>query len=216
MTTSLWDKQCDIEERQLLQCVVEVAKAAFRAEASSVFVVDDDTGDLVFEAVAGRGEDHLIGTRFSGDTGIAGWAVATGQPLLVDDLADTPFSQTAAEQTGYVPQSVAAAPLYRHGRCIGVLEVLDRRVDRDELMTLELLGLLASQAAVGLELLQRVRRANQRHSIRSFDGGSNTALIDRISRRLSNLTADEASLLGQVLTFADDVTDKAAARGTSD
>lgn len=215
MTTSPWDAECQISERQLLQCVVEVARAAFRAEASSVFVIDDETGDLVFEAVAGNGEDHLVGSRLSGGTGIAGWVVASGQPMLADDLADAPFSQSAAERTGYLPRTVAAAPLFSAGLCIGVLEVLDRVVDRDELETLELLGLLASQAAVGLELLQRLRHTARREALRTVDDVSNTAMIDRITTGLPNPTAEEAMLLSQVLTLANGLTDKATARAAN-
>jgi GAF domain-containing protein len=215
MTTSPWTCECQIGEQQLLQCVVEVARAAFRAEAASVFVVDDETGELVFEAVAGRGEDHLIGTRLSEGTGIAGWVAACGQPVLADDLSEAPFSHAAAEKTGYVPRSVAAAPLLAHGTCVGVLEVLDRTVDRDELSVQELLGLLASQAAVGLELLQRVRQ-NRRHVVRpSMDPAANAATIHHITSGLPNLNADESRLLGQILALANGLTDLAAARTAS-
>ena len=39
--------------RSLLQSVVEVARAIFGAKASSIFLFDEDTDELVFEAVAG-------------------------------------------------------------------------------------------------------------------------------------------------------------------
>jgi GAF domain-containing protein len=38
--------------RELLQSVVEVARAIFGAEASSIFLLDEETDELVFEAVA--------------------------------------------------------------------------------------------------------------------------------------------------------------------
>lgn len=215
MPASTWVAEPDIGERQLLQCVVEVAKATFRSEAASVFMIDDDTGELVFEAVAGRGEDHLIGTRFSGGTGIAGWVVACGQPMLADDLSEAPFSSAAAAATGYMPSTVAAAPLLVNGGCVGVLEVLDRDQDRDELATQELLGLLASQAAVGLELLRRMRRRKRREAEQTTHAASNAAAIDSIAAGLPNLNAAEAHLLGQLLAFANGLTDFAAARTTS-
>ncbi len=76
----------DITERSLLQSIVEVARSVFSAAAASVFLLDDETDELVFEAVAGEGEDDLVGTRFPSDTGLAGWVVMSGQPLLVDDV----------------------------------------------------------------------------------------------------------------------------------
>ncbi|WP_055482972.1 GAF domain-containing protein [Sphaerimonospora mesophila] len=117
----------EITERRLLQSIVEVARHVFRSAAASIFLVDETTGELVFEAVSGEGEKHLLGTRFPPGTGIAGSVAASGQPMIVDDVAETAqFAHDAAESTGYVPRSIMAAPLIRYEECIGVLEVLDR------------------------------------------------------------------------------------------
>ncbi|MFC7387353.1 GAF domain-containing protein [Sphaerisporangium rhizosphaerae] len=173
----------EITERRLLQSIVEVAREVFDAAASSVFLVDPDTGELVFEAVSGEGEEHLLGTRFPAGTGIAGWVAASGQPMIADDVADTPqFAKDAAESTGYVPGSIMAAPLVRYERCIGVLEVLDRASggSRGELAEVNLLGLLATQAAYGLELLLRLRSA----SAAASPGDDVHVLLQRISARV--------------------------------
>jgi len=53
----------DEAHRALLQATVEVARAIFGAKASSVFLLDEETDELVFEAVAGEGEGELIGMR---------------------------------------------------------------------------------------------------------------------------------------------------------
>src|SRR5712691_11983950 len=149
----------DITERGLLQSIVEVARSVFSAAAASVFLLDYETDELVFEAVAGEGEDTLVGTRFPSDTGLAGWVVMSGQPLLVDDVNENPqFARDAAESTGYVPNSIMAAPLIRNGECSGVLSVLDRGSQpRGELSDVELIGMLATEVAMGLELLVRLR-----------------------------------------------------------
>src|SRR5207302_127088 len=93
----------DEAHRALLQATVEVARAIFGAKAASVFLLDEEADELVFEAVAGEGEGDLIGMRFPAGTGVAGWVLTTGEPLVVDDLsADTRWSRSAAESTGYV------------------------------------------------------------------------------------------------------------------
>jgi GAF domain-containing protein len=151
-------------ERQLLQSVVSVARYVYGAAASSVFMVSPDTGELVFAAVAGEGEQGLVGKRFEPGTGIAGWVAASGQPLITDNVADSDrFAHDAAASTGYVPTSILAAPLIADGECIGVIEVLDRHVrpandPSRELDDIELLGLLATQAALSLALLRRGER----------------------------------------------------------
>lgn len=147
--------------RSLLQATVEVARAIFKAKASSVFLLDEETDELVFAAVAGEGADTLIGQRFPSSTGVAGWVLVTRQPLVVDDLTtDTRFSREAAESTGYVPRGLMAVPLLAEDTALGVLEVLDRPQNSAfSLAEMDLLGLFGNQAAIALELLQRARRA---------------------------------------------------------
>lgn len=160
-----WPHDLMATERQLLQSVVTVARYIYGAAASSVFMVSPDTGELVFAAVAGEGEQGLVGKRFEPGTGIAGWVAASGQPLITDDVGATDrFARDAAASTGYVPASIMAAPLIADGECIGVIEVLDRRAhDANapgrELDDIELLGLLATQAALSLALLRRSEQA---------------------------------------------------------
>jgi GAF domain-containing protein len=147
--------------RVLLQSVVDVARAIFKAKASSIFLLDEETDELVFEAVAGEGSDSLIGRRFPSSTGIAGFVLVSRQPLVIEDvLSDPRFSRETAESTGFVPKGLMAAPLLHEERALGVLEVLDRPKEaRFSLAEMELLGLFANQAAVALDLLQRARRA---------------------------------------------------------
>src|SRR5256885_2933296 len=147
--------------RALLQSTVETARAIFHAKASSVFLLDEETDELVFEAVAGEGADTLVGRRLPSSTGVAGWVLVTRQPLVVDDLTkDTRFSRDAAASTGYVPRGMMAAPLLVGDKALGVLEVLDRSADTPfTLAEMDLLGLFANQAAIALDLLQRARRA---------------------------------------------------------
>ena len=71
---------------RLLHSIVEVARAIFGAKASSVFLFDEETDELVFAAVAGEGEQHLIGRRLPSSTGIAGWVLASRTPLVLEDV----------------------------------------------------------------------------------------------------------------------------------
>ncbi|GGO22281.1 hypothetical protein GCM10010116_44950 [Microbispora rosea subsp. aerata] len=175
----------EITERRLLQSTVEVARHVFAAAAASVFLVDQETGELVFEAVSGEGEQHLVGTRFAPGTGIAGWVAASGQPMVADEVAAVPqFAHDAAESTGYVPRSIMAAPVIRQETCIGVLEVLDRSATwRGDLADVDLLAMLAAQAAYGLELLIRLREAEAALPARPVDEDVHE-LLQRISDRV--------------------------------
>lgn len=166
--------------RALLQSVVDVARAIFRAKASSVFLLDGD--ELVFEAVSGEGADDLVGMRFPSSTGIAGWTLVTRQSLVLEDVGSDPrFGREAAESTGYVPKSLMAAPLLHGEEALGVLEVLDRAADeRFTLAEMELLALFANQAAISLDLLQRARRAHA--AVAGDDASALTRLAAALER----------------------------------
>ena len=74
--------------------------------------------------------------------------------------ADPRFSRDRAAETGYVPTSIVASPLLHDERALGVLSVLDRAPGRPfGLAELELLSRFSTQAAIGLDLLLRARRA---------------------------------------------------------
>jgi GAF domain-containing protein len=207
--TSRWgsaDFRAEITERSLLQSVVEIARSVFGAAAASVFLLDEETDELVFEAVAGEGEDHLVGTRFPSGTGLAGWVVTSGQSMLVDDVDSNPqFARDAAESTGYVPHSIMAAPLIRHGECIGVLEVLDRGSQtRGDLSDVDLIGMLATEVALGLELLIRLRwRSGQQAA--PGTARDDLDVIRRVAERLPYASEPVASTVRRLLDTADDL-----------
>jgi GAF domain-containing protein len=147
--------------RSLLQSIVDVARAIFGARASSIFLYDEPTDELVFAAVSGEGSADLVGRRIPSSTGVAGWVLVTRQSLVVEDLASDPrFARTVAEDTGYVPDALIAVPLLREDRVLGVLEVLDRPHRAGfALAEIDLLSLFADQASIGIDLLQHARRA---------------------------------------------------------
>ena len=148
--------------RSLLQSTVEVARGIFSAKAATIFLYDEETDELVFEAVTGLGAQDLIGNRIPSSTGIAGWVLVTRQPLVLEDVTQDPRwgGQEIAERTGYTPKGLMAVPLINDEDSVGVLQVLDRPQEtRFSLEEMELLGLFANQAAIALDLLRKARRA---------------------------------------------------------
>jgi len=172
--------------RALLSAIVEVARSIFGARASSILLLDEETEELVFAAVVGEGEQHLLGLRFPAGKGIAGWVLATRTPLVLEDVQQDPrFAGDVAEDTGYVPSGLMAAPLLHEEGALGVLEVLDRP-ERSlfSLQEMELLGLFANQAAIAVDLLLRARRAEQ-----LLEGGDGELGV--VSRLAASVTALE-------------------------
>jgi GAF domain-containing protein len=177
------------EERfaELLRSIVEVARAIFGAKASSIFLLDEEADDLVFAAVAGEGEQSLVGNRMPSSTGIAGWVLSSRTPLVLDDVQTDPrWARNVAEKTGYVPKGMMAVPLLHEERALGVLQVLDRpQRSRFSLHEMELLGMFANQAAIALDLLTSARRARA-----ALEGRGEAAAVARVASALERLDED--------------------------
>ena len=185
--------------RQLLQATVEVARGIFSAKASSVFLYDEETDELVFEAVAGEGSEALIGQRIPSSTGIAGWVLVTRQSIVLEDVTQDPRwgGHEIAERSGYIPKGLMAVPLLHEEDPVGVLNVLDRpQQARFSLEEMELLGLFANQAAISLDLLRRARRARAVLE----DSDADAAALARLAARLEVLEGPKRKAGVELLT----------------
>jgi GAF domain-containing protein len=133
----------------MLGPIVATARVVFGAAACSIAVVDEAGEHLVFRAADGEGADGIVGVSIPATRGIAGWALSTGQAIAVGDVAsDVRFAADTAEQTGYSPTAILAAPLLDNGQAVGVIEVLDPGAERG----LDILGRFADLAALALRI----------------------------------------------------------------
>jgi len=187
----------------LLRSIVEVARAIFNAQRSSIFLYDEEADELVFEAVAGEEEQGLVGSRLPSSTGIVGWTLVSRQPLVIEDLSQDPrHARDVAEQTGYVPKGLMSVPLLFEERALGVLQVLDRpQRPGFSLQEMELLGLFANQAAIALDLLQRSRRAKAALET----GGGDIAVVARVAAALDELVDEDRGRALRLLEALEDV-----------
>lgn len=182
--------ETDPLSQELMQSVVDTARAIFGAQASSVFLLDESSHELVFQAVSGQGESFLVGRRFPAESGIAGWVVSSGEPMVVDDLSrSASFDRDFAESTEYVPDSLMAAPLTHGDRVLGVLEVLDPVPQaRSSLNELDLLALFARHAAAALRVVVDRARPADAGSL----GGDGRAAALRMAEDLRRLLETSA------------------------
>jgi Protein kinase domain/GAF domain len=140
--------------RGLMEAVVHTAAGVFGAAAASICLVDETTGELVYQSAWGAGAREIVGVRLPPGAGIAGQVVASGVAEAVPDCRTDPrFAARIAAGTGYVPYTMLVVPLERAGRPIGALSILDRRDGRayrnDDL---EPAGLFADLAVKALDV----------------------------------------------------------------
>ena len=139
-------------EQSLLQSIVDATVRLFDAEAASIALFEHDPDRLEFRVAAGEKGAGAVGLTVPPTQGIVGYVYSTGQALALSDVGSDPrFNRDAAEQTGYVPRSIAAAPLFDEHGTLGVLQVLDKRSSPTfSLRDMELLGVFAGQATVAI------------------------------------------------------------------
>jgi GAF domain-containing protein len=119
-----------LELDTLLGLVMQSATELLDGEACSLLLVDDATGDLVFEKTTRAGEEDLPGTRVPAGQGIAGWVAEHGRTLVVaDPRSDDRFYGGIDEASGIATRNILAVPLKVKDRVIGVVEVTNKRGD---------------------------------------------------------------------------------------
>ncbi len=137
---------------ELLGLILQAATELLDAETSSLFLLDEETGDLTVEVAAGEPAETVVKQRVPAGEGIAGWVFANEEPVIVEDPAgDTRFYRGIDEQTGFETRNLLAAPMRTRERTIGVVEVINKRsggfVDRD----VEVAVALAGQAGIAID-----------------------------------------------------------------
>ena len=137
---------------ELLVSITDAARGIFDVAACSLALLDEARENLTFHVASGAGAEDVVGMTTPASQGIAGWVVASGQPISIDQVARDPrFARDFAQETGYVPTSILAMPLETDEEVIGVIEVLDRHQGsgrgQDDMGTL---ALFARQAALAI------------------------------------------------------------------
>lgn len=136
-TAALLNSSLDLDE--ILRNALQTASRVMEAEASSILLLDPETGDLIVHSLDYRGPAGSLrnvaevarGYRVPAGQGIAGWVARTGSMLNIPDAyADPRFHKEVDRRTGLRTRSILALPLRSHDTLIGVAEVLNRRDER--------------------------------------------------------------------------------------
>ena len=138
--------------KDTLNLIMHQVEEAMEVEACSLLLLDEETGELVFEAASGIGADQLIGVRLKPGQGIAGWVAREAKPALVNDVRnDTRFFKGVDEAVKVQTQSIICVPLLVKNNIIGVLEALNKNEGKFDQESIQILDSLASTAVLAIE-----------------------------------------------------------------
>ena len=140
---------------ETLQNAIEKFLVYMGAEAGSIFLLENDDRELVCRKCAGPVD--IYGLRLNANQGIVGKTVMTRACQMVRDVTKDPdFAQSVDKDTGFVTKSILCTPLLIQGRCIGALELINKKSgkglfdERDKHLSMA----LASAAALAIHNAQ--------------------------------------------------------------
>ena len=186
-----------IELDALLQVIVSTVRELLSANASSLFLVDPVTHELIVNVATGPVSTGLKEVRLKMGQGVAGWVAERQKGVIVNDAGRDPrFDPSVDHSTGYTTQSILAVPLVEEGRVLGVLEVLNTsKAKQFDQADLDLLMVYASHAVVALRNAQlfSVIREEKRLLQVSLDERYRTLIVESPAMRKVLETAQKAA-----------------------
>jgi diguanylate cyclase (GGDEF)-like protein len=152
-----------LDLKEILNMVMEKISDLLQPRNWSLLLLDEETSELRFEIVVGAGSDKLKEMRLKVGEGVAGWVAREMKPLLVPDVnKDARFCRKADEVSHFTTQSIVCVPLTTRGKCLGVIELINKAEDGEGFSEEDLLVLttLADFTAIAIEnaiFLKRVQ-----------------------------------------------------------
>lgn len=136
-----------LDPEEVLATALDRAMSLSEAATGSVMLLDPTTGKLVIVKAHGLPPEVVRDTALSEGEGIAGWVLATGQPLLIEDLPSRPRT---VRRHGV--RSAVCVPISDDDGILGVINVGSKgfpaRFTESHMKALETLG---KQTAVALK-----------------------------------------------------------------
>ncbi len=136
----------------VLVTVLEEVRRLLGVVATSIWLMDFESEELVCRHATGPQSALVRGWRLAPGEGVAGYVMHSGKSLIIDDVQmDARYFNGVEKKTGIVVRSLLTAPLLVNQEAIGVLQVVDTQPHRFSSAELELLEPLAASAAIAIE-----------------------------------------------------------------
>jgi signal transduction histidine kinase/putative methionine-R-sulfoxide reductase with GAF domain len=183
----------------LLDGILQNAVDILETDAGSLFLLDEQTGELVVKAATGPVAQELIGMRLPADVGVVGRAVNDRQVMVINEVTDRDDWYSVVDQrTGYTTRRLLAIPLLVKEDVIGAIEVVNKRDDSpftrgDQ----DLLEAFARQAAMAIQNSRLFTSTDQALAARVEE----LSVMQRIDREL-NTSLDTSRAMRITLEWA--------------
>lgn len=144
-----------LEPDAVINFIMERIRHLVECQAWSLLLLDEESNQLYFKAALGEKSDKLSEIRLKIGEGVAGKAVETGQPMIVDDAQKCPYFNPEIDRlTNFKTRNILAVPLKARGKIIGAFEIINKKGKSEDSFTekdLETVMLFLEPAAIALE-----------------------------------------------------------------
>jgi len=188
-----------LELSNLFDQILDNAIDIIGCEAGTLFLIDDDTGELIFEVVKGPVASELQGKRLRPGTGNVGRCVETRMAVIVNEARQTQeWPRKPDQETGFQARDLLIVPMFAQEKIVGLIEVINRRdglpiTQEDQ----DLLTAFTSQAAIALENARLYTLTDQQLA----DRVDELSVMQRIDREL-NASLDVSRAMRITLDWA--------------
>lgn len=148
----------------VLRTVAESVRTAVECERASLFVLDENRGELFTRVVT---ELEIEEIRLPVGRGVAGWVAEHRRIASIPDPpADARWSAEFDRRTGFQTQNILAVPILSvsSDRLVGVLQLLNKHEGSFDEFDERLVRAFATHAGIALEraqLLEEVRKSHE-------------------------------------------------------
>jgi signal transduction histidine kinase len=137
---------------KVLTSVMYQVDEVLEVEAGSLLLTDPDSGDLVFQIALGDKATEVKPFRVPRGQGIAGQVAKTGKPLVIQDVEqDSRHFKDLDQKIQFQTRNILCVPLVLQEQIIGVIQVLNKKTGNFSQHDVDLLGSIASYAAIAIE-----------------------------------------------------------------
>lgn len=176
---------CTQDLDEILAGALQTTLEVVGEEAGEIFLVDDETGELVLHIHQGLSEPFVHDEAVLGpEECICGHAIQSGRMIVIDDVASHPErSRSACVREGF--QSCVRLPLLARGETLGLLGIQSRNHRHFTPEDQELLTAIGHQIGIAIANAQLIDDAERRRA--TLDSVMNSLvdgfiLVDRRGR----------------------------------
>ncbi|MGH1387221.1 GAF domain-containing protein [Kordia sp.] len=138
----------ELNLNKLIQVIMNKAAEITKSDRSSLFLVDEETGELWTVFAKGL-ENQIVRTK----TGIVAEVAKSKQALIVNDPYNHPhFNASVDKKTKYLTKSILSVPVFNSKNdVLGVIQVINKLENNFNLDDLDILTGFASQIRIAIE-----------------------------------------------------------------